>query len=68
MFDPSSIILFVGAACILAFIIHGLWFSDRPKNRKLEKDGRVLIIPYHRKELAKGTWERIKRDAGWSEP
>lgn len=38
MFDPSSIILFVGAACILAFIIHGLWFSDRPKNRKLEKD------------------------------
>ncbi len=47
MFDTSSIILFVGAACILAFIVHGLWFSDRPKNRKLEKDNE------HDQELSK---------------
>lgn len=42
--------------------------GGKGSHRKLEKGGRVLIIPYHRKELARGTWERIKRDAGWSEP
>ena len=47
MFDLSSIILFVGAFCILAFIVHGLWFSDRPQNRKLEQDNE------HDQELVK---------------
>lgn len=36
--DPSSIVLIVGAICIFIFIIHGLWFSGKPKNRKLQKD------------------------------
>lgn len=36
-FELSTIILFVGAACILAFIVHGLWFSGRPQNRKLDQ-------------------------------
>lgn len=36
--DPSSIVLIIGAICIFIFIIHGLWFSGKPKNRKLKKD------------------------------
>ncbi len=33
--DSSSIILIVGAVAILAFVVHGLWFSGRSINRKL---------------------------------
>lgn len=36
--EPSSIVLIVGAVCIFIFIIHGLWFSGKPQNRKLKKD------------------------------
>jgi FtsZ-interacting cell division protein ZipA len=35
--DSSSIILIVGAVAILAFVVHGLWFSGRSINRKLVK-------------------------------
>ncbi len=35
--DSSSIILIVGAIAILAFVVHGLWFSGRSINRKLIK-------------------------------
>ncbi|MBE6423895.1 cell division protein ZipA C-terminal FtsZ-binding domain-containing protein [Succinivibrio dextrinosolvens] len=35
--DSSSIILIVGAVAILAFVVHGLWFSGRSVNRKLVK-------------------------------
>ena len=33
--DSSSLILIVGALAILAFVVHGLWFSGRSLNRKL---------------------------------
>lgn len=36
--EPSSIVLIIGAICIFIFIIHGLWFSGKPQNRKLQKD------------------------------
>ena len=35
--DSSSLILIVGAIAILAFVVHGLWFSGRSTNRKLNK-------------------------------
>ena len=33
--DPSAIALIVGAIAIVGFLVHGLWFSGRPTNRKL---------------------------------
>ena len=36
--DPSSLVLLIGAVAILIFIVHGLWFSDRPQTRKLKKN------------------------------
>lgn len=38
--DPSSIVLIVGAICILLFILHGLWFSGKPQNRQLKTDAK----------------------------
>lgn len=38
--DSSSIILIVGAVAILAFVVHGLWFSGRSINRKLIKSSK----------------------------
>ena len=35
--DSSAVILIVGALAVLAFVIHGLWFSGRSINRKLVK-------------------------------
>lgn len=32
---------------------------------KLARGKRMLIVPYHNKELKKGTWESIKKQAGW---
>lgn len=29
------------------------------------KDGKTISVPTSRKEVAKGTFEKIKRDAGW---
>lgn len=39
--------------------------GGKGSHRKLIKDGKMIILPYHRKELAKGTWEKIKKLAGW---
>lgn len=39
--------------------------GGRGSHRKLEKNGRVVVVPYHRQELAKGTWLRIKHDLGY---
>lgn len=43
------------------------WHDDGCKgsHRQLLKDGKRVTVPLHRKELAKGTWERIRKDAGW---
>lgn len=38
--DPSSIVLIVGAVCIFLFIMHGLWFSGKPQNRRLKKNNK----------------------------
>ena len=35
--DSSAIILIVGALAVIAFVIHGLWFSGRSSNRRLSK-------------------------------
>ena len=34
----SAVILIIGAIAIIAFVIHGLWFSEKAGNRKLRKD------------------------------
>ncbi|MDR3308172.1 MAG: type II toxin-antitoxin system HicA family toxin [Coriobacteriales bacterium] len=39
--------------------------EGKGSHRKLEKDDTMIILPYHRKELAKGTWEKIRKQAGW---
>lgn len=39
--------------------------GGKGSHRKLVRGDRMIILPYHRSELAKGTWEKIKRDAGW---
>lgn len=36
--DPSSIVLIVGALFIIIFLVHGLWFSNKPQNRRLKKN------------------------------
>lgn len=36
--DPSAIILIVGAIAILIFLIHGLWFSGKPINKKINSN------------------------------
>lgn len=38
--DPSSIVLIVGAVFIFLFIMHGLWFSGKPQNRRLKKNNK----------------------------
>ncbi len=38
--DPSALVLIVGAIAIVAFLVHGLWFSGKPENRKLNKADR----------------------------
>ncbi len=41
--DSSSIILIIGAIAILAFVVHGLWFSGRSVNRRLLKNSKEDI-------------------------
>jgi predicted RNA binding protein YcfA (HicA-like mRNA interferase family) len=43
------------------------WIEKEGKgsHRKLEKGDGMIILPFHRKELAKGTWEKIRKQAGW---
>lgn len=38
--SPSALILIVAAISILCFIIHGLWFSGKPTNRKITNEER----------------------------
>ena len=38
--DPSALVLIVGAIAIVAFVVHGLWFSGKPENRKLNQADR----------------------------
>lgn len=45
--EPSSIVLIIGAICIFLFIMHGLWFSNKPQNRKLKQNNQ------HDMELSK---------------
>ncbi|WP_281653815.1 type II toxin-antitoxin system HicA family toxin [Eggerthella sinensis] len=35
-------------------------------HRKMSRNGKTIVIALHRKELRKGIWERIRKDAGWS--
>jgi predicted RNA binding protein YcfA (HicA-like mRNA interferase family) len=39
--------------------------SQSGSHAKLVKDGRIIIVSMHRKELSKGTWEGIREQAGW---
>jgi mRNA interferase HicA len=39
--------------------------SQKGSHVKLVKAGKLLIIPNHTKELKVGTWESIKKQAGW---
>lgn len=36
--DPSAIVLLIGALAIVVFLVHGLWFSNKPQTRKLSKN------------------------------
>ena len=36
--DPSAVVLIIGAIAIVAFLVHGLWFSGKPENRRLSKN------------------------------
>lgn len=45
--EPSSIVLIIGAICIFLFIMHGLWFSNKPQNRQLKQNNQ------HDMELSK---------------
>lgn len=36
--DPSAIVLLIGAIAIIVFLVHGLWFSNKPQTRKLSKN------------------------------
>lgn len=36
--------------------------GGKGSHRKLEKGERVVVLPYHRKELARGTWLKVKRE------
>lgn len=47
--EPSSIVLIIGAICIFLFIMHGLWFSNKPQNRKLKQNNQ------HDMELSKSS-------------
>ncbi|MBO8415984.1 MAG: hypothetical protein IAB19_06360 [Proteobacteria bacterium] len=38
--DPSALVLIVGGVAIIAFLVHGLWFSGKPENRRLNKADR----------------------------
>ncbi len=38
--DPSALVLIIGAIAIVAFLVHGLWFSGKPENRRLNKADR----------------------------
>lgn len=39
--------------------------GGKGSHRKLVRNGKTIILPYHRAELKKGLWERIRKDAGW---
>ena len=39
--------------------------GGKGSHRKMVKNGKMVPIPFHRKELPKGTWEKIRRDFGW---
>lgn len=47
--EPSSIVLIIGAICIFMFIMHGLWFSNKPQNRQLKMNNQ------HDVELSKSS-------------
>lgn len=38
--DPSALVLIIGGIAIIAFLVHGLWFSGKPENRRLNKADR----------------------------
>jgi FtsZ-interacting cell division protein ZipA len=38
--DSSAVILIVGALAVIAFVVHGLWFSGRSSNRRLSKNSK----------------------------
>lgn len=39
--------------------------GGRGSHRKLVRDGVTIILPYHRTEMKRGLWEKIRRQAGW---
>lgn len=51
--DPSAVILIIGATAIFAFLVHGLWFSSKPQNRKLSKNDAKDQELMHSEKVAK---------------
>ena len=47
-------------------LIKAGWIETTSKgsHRKLKKDGKIIIVPYHTTELAKGTERAIMKHAG----
>lgn len=51
--DPSAVILIGGAAVIFAFLVHGLWSSGQPRNRKLSRTDAHDQELLHAEDVAK---------------
>lgn len=51
--EPSSIVLIIGAICIFLFIMHGLWFSNKPQNRQLKMNNQHDVELSKSKKVAK---------------
>lgn len=39
--------------------------GGKGSHRKVRRNGITIVVSFHTKELARGTWESIKKKAGW---
>ena len=60
----SAVILIIGAIAIIAFVIHGLWFSEKAGNRKLRKDevelSNKIILSIEKNSIKSGIFSKLK--------
>lgn len=39
--------------------------GGKGSHRKLKREGVIIVLPYHSRELKPGLWEDIRKIAGW---